>query len=231
MANSQIGNNEYTDVNKRRLQHLTVHSKPEQVTVPDSTAAAPAVVASPAIDSGYNEYKALLAELRAERDAQVQAAYNQGKQSLDAARANSNKDAYIAYMHGLKNMPQISAVSGNGGYAQSLATKQQLNYENNRADIMQNYMDNLRQLQANRDAGVLSNGQDYLAQMAELVKDNTTTAAKAASSAAAGTTSGEYNYKLNGKNYNAQEFVNYLKGIGMTQADIARYMQANGLSL
>lgn len=229
--NSQIGDNEYTTVEQRRKQNLS-RMPVVQNTGAGSGGSGTAVAATAtAASSPFDEYKSLLRQIQEERRAAAEAAYNAGKKNLDNARKAANKDAYIAYMHGLKNMPQISAMNGTGGYAQSLINKQQLNYENNRADIRNNYMDNLRQLQANRDAAVVSGNQDYLTQLASVMKDNIGTTAAAPKVAATNVGTATNTYKLGGNTYDEQGFIAYLKGLGMTQAEIAAYMQARGLSL
>ena len=204
------------------------------------------------------ELKARQNELKAARTGQMNEAFDNSKLNLDGAKESSLKDSYVAYMHGLKNMPQTSAISGNGGYAQSLLNRQQLAYENNRNAIEQNYLDNLRQLEADKNAGLATieqdylngimgletNAQNYLNQLAALKNNDNTyseqmaaiinkASAPAAKTGATATKSGteEYTYKLGGKSYSAQELITYLKGQGMTQAEIARYMQANGLTL
>lgn len=236
-VNSGIVNNEYTNLEQRRKQYLSQLpvSQDPVVTSKGGTdgAGAAATVADPA-ENAADGYLSILKQMQKDKDRQVQAAYDDGKANLDAAREAANRDAYVAYMHGLKNMPQISAVSGNGGYAQSLATKQQLNYENNRAATHQNYMNNLRQLQANRDNGIISNSNEYLTQLAAARKDEAADAAKAAARAVTATAAAvpaANTYKLNGKTYTDQEFVTYLKNMGMSQAEIARYMQSHGLTL
>lgn len=183
-----------------------------QVAVADTQASAAA-----------DEYKRLLRQMQAERKAAADAAFKQGKANLDTAKTAALRDGYVAYMQGLRNMPQLTAAVGNGGYAQSLAAKQQLGYENNRAAVEQGYLDNLRELQANRDAQIVSGNQDYLTELASLVKN---TAEKAAANE-----NGGYRYTLGGRTYDEQGLITYLKSLGMTQEAIARYLQAKGLTL
>ena len=176
----------------------------------------------PAADNGLSEYRALMAQVQAEKQRQLDAAYNTGKAGLDNARLAAEKDAYIAHMRGLKNMPQISAVSGNGGYAQSLLNKQQLNYENNRAGIAQKYMDDLRQLQLNRDNGIFDAKQNYLTEVANYAKSapKTTTAT---SNAFAG------KYKVGNKTMSRDEYLAYLASYGMDAEAAAEYMAKNNI--
>ena len=174
---------------------------------------------------GNDAYLSMLAQIQAEQRRQAEAAYNAGKKNLDNARKVANKDAYITYMHGLKNMPQISAMSGTGGYAQSLINKQQLNYENNRADIRNNYMDNLRQLQLNRDNAVISANQDYLGKMASLIKSGTPTVSNPTTSST--TFAGKYN--VGGKTMSRDEYLKFLAGYGMDAEAAAAYMASNNI--
>ena len=199
--------------------------KAELVEEPVATAAA-----APA-DNGYTSYiNALMqqqAALKAQRDAQVNAAYSNAKNSLTGAKQASLKDSYVAYMQGLKNMPQISAVSGNGGYAQSLLAKQQLGYENNRAAIEQNYLNNLRELEANKAAGIISNQADYLdgAQdyLSRLASAQNSYSAPAAATA-------EYKYKIGSQTMTRDQLLEYLASIGMTTEQAKAYMQRNNLN-
>ena len=215
-----------TTEEKKNIKGAIKVAQPVYDTV---TTSAPAA-SSGSSDNGYSEYKALLAQMKAEREAQVNAAYNRGKANLDNAKNSSLKDAYTAYMHGLKNMPQIAAVGGNGGYAQTLAAKQQLNYENNRNGIEQNYMDNLRELQANRDNSIVSSNQDYLTDMASLVKSGTPNLSSVAA-ASGGTTSNVFSgkYKVGGKTMSRDEYLAYLAGYGMDADEAANYMQKNNI--
>ena len=231
--NSQMGNNEYTTVEQRRKQNLSRLPVTQDPVVPaGGGSAGSAGVATVAASDPFAEYKSLLKQIAAEKQAQADAAFKTGKDNLDRARENALRESYITYMQGIKNAPQASAVSGNGGYAQSQLAKHQLNFENNRSAVEQNYLDNLRELQTNRDNGIVSSNQDYLTELASIAKTNAgKTATAAAKTAAATAAPTDYNYKLGGKSYNAQEFITYLKGLVMTQAEIARYMQANGLTL
>lgn len=211
-----------TNEEKKNIKGAISVAKPVYETV-TTTTAAPA-----GGDNGYSEYKALLEQMKREKQAQVNAAFNQGKESLDNARAAANKDAYIAYMHGLKNMPQIAAMGGNGGYAQSLATKQQLNYENNRGNIYQKYMDNLRELEAAKANGIVAANQDYLTDMAGLIKSG----APAATAVGGTTTTNNVwggKYKVGSKTMSRDEYLAYLAGYGMDAAQAAEYMQKNNI--
>lgn len=111
--------------------------------------------------SQKDAYTASQDKLKAEQDALIGKNYDTSSGQLGTARQDSLQDSYVAYMKGLKNMPQISAVSGNGGYAQSLATKQQLNYENNRRAVEADYMNRLAALQSERDAALLDASNTY----------------------------------------------------------------------
>lgn len=189
--------------------------------------------------------------LKNQRDAQINTAFNNSRDNLDVAKDNSLGSSYVAYMKGLKNMPQIAAAGGNGGYAQSLLNKQQLNYENNRGAIEQNYLDNLRQLEADKNAGLTAsaeayttglmglqnNAQNYLnnlkalqndvtgyaGQMQSLVKglNNTVTNAKAEPTLAG--------YKVNGKTMTRQQYLDYLAGFGMSPEEAYEYLKNNNI--
>lgn len=228
--NSQIADNEYTTLEQRKKQNASRQEFAPDYKVPPTTAEpvyekVTVAAAAPARDSGFDEYKALLAQMKAEKQRQVNAAYEQGKQSLDNARLAADKDAYITYMRGLKNMPQMSAVSGNGGYAQSLLNKQQLNYENNRSGIAQNYFDNLRQLQTNRDNSIISANQDYLSDMAGLIKNGVPSVSNAADTTTSNVFGGKY--KVGGKTLSRDEYLAYLAGYGMDAEEAAAYMAKN----
>lgn len=190
-------------------------------------------------DNGYNRYISSLmeqqAQLKGQKDAAVNAAYKNAKINLDNSREASLKDSYVAYMKGLKYMPQISAVSGNGGYAQSLAAKQQLNYESNRAAIEQNYLNSLRELEANKAAGLISNqenyldgAQSYLSQLASMQKSYSE---PEVNTAATGTTTGEYKYKVGSQTMSRAQLLEYLASLGLTTEQAKAYMDRNNLSL
>lgn len=243
MANSQIGNNEYTTIEQRRQQQATRKASNAGIEVTPAVAAVPATSTATADTSSasnaYADYlaelKAMQAKLKAQQEAQVNAAYNQGKTNLDDARTGSLKEAYVTYMQGLKNMPQIAAAGGNGGYAQSLLNKQQLNYENNRSGIEQNYLQQLAELENNRAAGIVSANKDYTSQMASLLNDDILTkAAEAATGTSAGTSAGTsgaaQTYKVGGQTMTKSELLAYLKSLGMTSSTAAHWMKANGIS-
>lgn len=230
--NSQMGNNEYTTVEQRKKQNISrlpVSQDPVGGSGGGSAGSAGTAVATAA--DPFDAYKSLLKQMRNERQAQADAAFETGKDNLDRAREAAMRDSYVAHMQGLKNMPQVSAVSGNGGYTQSLLARQQMNYENNRNAIEQKYLDDLTQLQTNRDNGVISSNQDYLAELAAIAKSNAGKTGTVKTSATATATPAAYTYKLGGRTFTDQELITYLKGQGMTQAEIARYMQAKGLTL
>lgn len=209
-----------TDKEKKNIKGAITVAQPIYTT--------PSAPAAPATSGGYDnsgsdKTQALLAQIRAEQERQVNAAYKQGKQSLDNAKLAADKDAYIALMRGLKNMPQISAVSGNGGYAQSLLNKQELNYENNRSNIAQKYFDDLRALELNRDNGLISASQDYLGGLATLVKSSIPKASTAANTTAGSAFTGKY--KVGNKTLSRDEYLKYLAGYGMDAEAAAEYMQ------
>lgn len=205
-------------------------AKPIYDTV-TTTVSAPAASASVSKNDGLDEYKALLNQIKAEKAAQVNAAYNQGVESLNNAKAAADKDAYVAYMQGLKNMPQIAAMGGNGGYAQSLLNKQQLNFENNRSGIKQNYLDNLRELESARANGLVSANQDYLAEMAGFIKSMPATTTAAATPATTTQTNNVFSgkYKVGSKTMSRDEYLAYLAGYGMTGEQAADYMAKNNI--
>lgn len=208
---------------------------PQKAVVIEEPVVNTGTVAAGSAADGYTSYiNALMqqqAELKAQRDAQVAAAYDNAKANLDSTRKASLKDSYVSYMKGLKNMPQISAVSGNGGYAQSLLAKQQLGYENNRTAIKQDYMNNLRELEANKAAGIISNQADYLdgaqsymSQLANMQKNYS------APAAAAPAVTGEYKYKIGSQTLTREQLLDYLASIGMTTEQARAYMERNQLN-
>ncbi len=222
--NSQIEDNEHTTAEQRKKQHASRKEFTPGYKLPETPAEAiyETVTINRDGDNKLNEYKSLMAQVQAEKQRQLDAAFNSGKAGLDNARLAAEKDAYIAHMRGLKNMPQISAVSGNGGYAQSLLNKQQLNYENNRAGIAQQYMDDLRQLQLNRDNGIFDAKQNYLTEVANFAKSAPKTTAST-SKAFTG------KYKVGDKTMTRSQYMDYLIGHGMTAEEAAAYMEKNGI--
>ena len=272
MSNAVYGNNEYTTLEQRKKQ-LQSLSKP--YVTPDVVYEAPATSGS-SVDNSYNnainELKSLYAselarqreeaaqrqarleaqqlQLKNQRDEAINNAYTSGKESLNTAKDNSLATSYVAYMKGLKAMPQVAAAGGNGGYAQSLAAKQQLNYENNRNNIEQSYLENLRQLEADKNnaltssaesytqglMGLQSDAQDYLAslnamqndangyasQMESLIKGLKTAATNNKDAETAG-------YKIGNKTYTRDEYINHLIGLGMSKEEAYNYMKNNKL--
>lgn len=180
------------------------------------------VVGGSGTSSAADEYKNLLKQMQAQKKAAANAAYKTGKANLDAAKEEANRNSYIAYMQGIKNFPQMNAVTGNGGMAESIASKHRLNYENNRNAVEQQYLADLLNLQTNRDNNIVSAEQDYLTQLMSMSKPTTKSS---------GTKETQYRYKLGGNTYNEQELVAYLKSLGMTPEAIARYLDAKGLDL
>ncbi len=205
-------------------------------------------------DRQRREYEKQQARLRAQqlaakqsRDNQINEAFNNSKLNLDNAKNNSLKDSYVAYMRGLKNMPQISAVSGNGGYAQSLANKQQLNYENNRTSMENQYLENLRQLEQERNAGLAAsqesyvnglmgletNAQNYLDRLDALRKDEAGYAdqmsklIKDATPKVSATKEFTGKYKVGNETMSRSELIDYLIGQGMTAREAAWWMEEN----
>lgn len=174
-------------------------------------------------NQGFEEYKGLLAQMKAERDAAVEAAYQRNKEALVNAKKDAMSDAYRTYMHGIKNMQQISAIGGNGGYAQSLLGKQQINYENNRNNINSKYLDNIRELEADRAAKILSSGQDYMGQLAEMIKSKTPKSITTKQPIFTG------KYKVNGRTMSKSEYLQYLNDMGYSGEQAADYMEENGL--
>ena len=205
----------------------------EEISTPVTVAANPV-----AAENGYSAYLEKLmaqqAEAKAQRDAAVNKAFNAAKANLEDNKNASLRDSYVAYMKGLKTMPQVNALGGNGGYAQSLATKQQLGYENKRASIQQGYIDALRELEANNAASLASNtdnyltgvqnlegtAQNYLAQLNMLQKNNAKT-----------TTTGEYKYKVGNKTMSRSALLEYLANLGYTEEQAEEYFKNNGLTL
>lgn len=217
-----------------------------------------------ALTANKDKYIADQLALKEDQDALVNSNFDNASALLGRTNEDAQRQNYIAYMMGKKNMPQISAAIGNGGMAQSLLAKQQLGYEENRSAADQNYLDQLNEAIAQRDAALAQNGSayttnvssydlnylndiakvesDYLAKVQNLENDafNKKLSVEAANPVQVMTTtvptstktsSGASTYNINGKDYTAQEFVSYLKNMGMTQAEIANYMKAKGLSL
>ena len=107
--NSQVAENEYTDLALRKKQNASRKEFAPTYKVPDIPAEPvyeKVTTTMPVADNGLSEYRALMAQVQAEKQRQLDAAYNTGKAGLDNARLAAEKDAYIAHMRGLKNMPQ-----------------------------------------------------------------------------------------------------------------------------
>lgn len=84
----------------------------------------------------YEKQQAELARREAERKALLQNQYNTARKQAQDARDESLRQTYLAYMRGTKNNKQLGAVTGGGGELESLKNRSQLNYENNRGNIM-----------------------------------------------------------------------------------------------
>ena len=222
---NSYGSNEYTTAAQRKKQQLSRLAVSQQ---PVQTKAAATKTQTAQTQDPYAEYKAVLAQQYKAQKQAADAAYNSSKNSLDKAKTAALRDAYISYMLSLRNMPQITAAVGKGGYAQSLAAKQQLNYQNNRSSIQQSYLDNLGSLRAKKDSGLADIDNSYHSTLASLAKS---TAGKSTKTTAAATASPQYTYTLAGTSYTAPQFVAHLKNMGMTQKEIANYMNAKGLTL
>lgn len=230
------------------------------VTFVEQPAAATVSATAAPVDNGYNSYLAALNQqqaayekqqaemraqqqkLKAQRDAAVNEAYNTARENLGGAKEATLRDGYVAYMQGLKAMPQISAVNGNGGYAQSLATKQRVNYENNRAAAQQKYLAALNELEANRAAGLIANQENYLSgiqgmennaktylQQLAAMQENFKTQQPAVTGSAPVTTTGGYKYKVGGQEMSRTEMMAYLAGLGMTAEQAEAYLRTHNL--
>lgn len=266
MSNAAFGENEYTNLDQRKKQQQSLSSPyvtPDVVYDPpkaDATAGALSELTSlyagelARLREDQAKQQAQLAAqqlaLKNQRDAQINAAYNNSKANLGTARDDALTSAYIANMKGLKNMPQIAAAGGNGGYAQSLAAKHQLNYENNRNSVEQNYINNLRQLEADRNAGLTASAesyttglmglqadsQNYLNSLNALQKDATGYAAdmeslikKLGNTVNTGGDKEVSDYKIGNKTYTRDEYINHLIGLGMSKEEAYNYMKNNKL--
>ena len=255
----KISGSNYTDDVKTKIATATKvrnyidAAKATPVTTPVTTT----VSAAPA-DNGYNSYLAALSQqqaayerqqaemraqqqaLKAQRDAAVNEAYNTAKDNLGGAKESTLRDGYVAYMQGLKAMPQISAVNGNGGYAQSLATKQRVNYENNRAAAQQNYLAALKELEANRAAGLIANQENYLSGIQKMEDSASNYLQQLASlgdsfkmqtsAPAVTTTNVTTGVKLGDKVMSTQDYINYLISVGYSPAAAAQLFKDKGLS-
>lgn len=189
--------------------------------------------------------------LKNQRDAEINAAYNNSKNLLGTEKDNALAKAYTAYMQGRKNMPQIAAVGGNGGIAQSILAKQQLNYENNRNAVEQKYLEDLMQLDANKNAGLTasteayttglmglqSNSQNYLDNLRALQNDVTGYAGqmetllnklnnKVTTATATPKLTG---YKVGGKTMSKEEYLAYLANLGMNAEEAYDFMKNNNI--
>lgn len=189
--------------------------------------------------------------LKNQRDAEINAAYNNSKNLLGTEKDNALAKAYTAYMQGRKNMPQIAAVGGNGGIAQSILAKQQLNYENNRNAVEQKYLEDLMQLDASKNAGLTasteayttglmglqSNSQDYLDNLRALQNDVTGYAGqmetllnklnnKVTTATATPKLTG---YKVGGKTMSKEEYLAYLANLGMNAEEAYDFMKNNNI--
>lgn len=177
--------------------------------------------------NGADAYINALQQMRAERQAMLDAQYKQGKNNIENTAADSNRQAYIAYMQGIKNMPQAAAMYGSGGMAQSLANKSQLNYENNRNNIEAAKLASLTDLESDYRAGVLDAGNDYLDKLAS-VKQKTVTGA---GTVADGSPAGKI-YKVANLGITAADEVDLYKKLmaaGLSQTEAEQYLISQGI--
>ena len=167
------------------------------------------------------EYTAAINKALERQIAAADAAYKQGKANLDTAKESALRNNYISYMQGVKNLPQISAVAGSGGTSESLATKHQLNFENNRNSIEQQYLADLLGLQTNHENNIVTADQDYLTRLMSLYKPATTKSS--------GTQSQLTGYKVNGKTMSKEEYLAYLANLGMSAEEAYTFMKNNNI--
>jgi len=252
------GSNSTDDVKTKiatatKVRNYIDAAKATPVTTPVTT-----TVSAASADNGYNSYLAALSQqraayerqqaemraqqqaLKAQRDAAVNEAYNTAKDNLGGAKESTLRDGYVAYMQGLKAMPQISAVNGNGGYAQSLATKQRVNYENNRAAAQQNYLAALKELEANRAAGLIANQENYLSGIQKMEDSASNYLQQLASlgdsfkmqtaAPAVTTTNVTTGVKLGNRTMSAREYMEYLKAMGYSAEAAAQLFEKKGIS-
>lgn len=175
-------------------------------------------------------YLAMLAQLQSQKEKQLADAYAKGKANLDLARDDALRNSYVAYMRGLKAMPQVSEASGNGGYSQSLATQQQINYENNRNNIENTYLAQLRELEADRAAGDVDLQNDYVTQLAALYNGGKSRSTGGSTGGTTGTVAtGERTYKMGNRVMTQAELAQYFKDKGWSAAEVDRYMTTHNL--
>lgn len=177
-----------------------------------------------------NAYLAKLAQLLSQKEKQLADAYAKSKANLDLARNDALRNSYVAYMRGLKAMPQVSEASGNGGYSQSLATQQQINYENNRNNIENTYLAQLRELEADRAAGDVELQNDYVTQLAALYNGGKARSTGGGTGGTTGTVAtGERTYKMGNRVMTQAELAQYFKDKGWSAAEVDRYMTTHNL--
>ena len=177
--------------------------------------------------NGADAYINALQQMRAEKQAMLDAQYKQGKKNIENTAADSNRQAYIAYMQGIKNMPQAAAMYGSGGMAQSLAAKSQLNYENNRNNIEAAKLASLTDLESDYRAGVLDAGNDYLEKLANVQQKTVTGAGTVADSNAGGKV---YTVdKLGITAANEVELYKKLMAAGYSQTEAEQYLIEQGI--
>lgn len=190
-------------------------------------------VVETAADQNLQLYLDELRRQRDEKQAALDEQYEQGKRNIEEAAAESNRQAYIAYMHGMKNLPQQAAMYGNGGMAQSLANKSQLNYENNRNNIEVAKLGSLADLESDYRAGVLDAGDDYLTKLSAVQGISSTAKTSGGSSGTKSAGSGSNTvYQIGDTGVKAVSEVdlyNQLRLMGFTQRQAEDYMMRNGV--
>ena len=141
--------------------------------------------------SYYERQQAELARREAERKALLQQQYNTARNQARNARDESLRQTYLAYMRGTKNNKQLGAVTGGGGELETLKNKSQLNYENNRGNILAEYDKAEADLLAQLNAEQMANADTFADRMSTIGDNfysqlqNYTSAYKAAANNAA----------------------------------------------
>jgi len=115
----------------------------------------------------YERQIEALEEAKAEQERALRSAYNQNVNTLGVSADDAKRQAYIAKRKAMKELPAAMAAGGHtGGVTETTAGTIETEYLNALTDIDEEKAAALAQLQSDLAAGVASNAQGYLSQIA-----------------------------------------------------------------
>jgi len=115
----------------------------------------------------YERQIEALEEAKAEQERALRSAYNQNVNTLGVSADDAKRQAYIAKRKAMKELPAAMAAGGHtGGVTETTAGAIETEYLNALTDIDEEKAAALAQLQSDLAAGVASNAQGYLSQIA-----------------------------------------------------------------